>query len=67
MNIAGKCIVLAVCTLLYSLTSCTADFSRFQFGQKKPTRPRDAGAQNVSDATGSDTEPDAGVGEPTSQ
>ena len=59
MNIAAKWLVVAVCTSLCSLASCTDDFSRFQFGQKKPVK-RDAGAQNMSDATG--TDPDGGAG-----
>jgi hypothetical protein len=38
-------------TALWLSAGCTDDFSRFQFGPKKPQRARDAGTQNVSDAT----------------
>lgn len=62
MNIAAKCLVFA---LLCAAPSCTDDFSRFQFGQKKPTKTRDAGLQNMSDATG--TDPDGAAGETTAQ
>jgi hypothetical protein len=62
MKIAAKCLVFA---LLCAASSCTDDFSRFQFGQKKPTKPLDAGARNMSDATG--TDPDGAAGETTSQ
>ena len=41
----------ALSTALWLSTGCTDDFSRFQFGPKKPQRARDAGTQNVSDAT----------------
>ena len=43
--------VFALSAALWLSAGCTDDFSRFQFGPKKPQRARDAGTQNVSDAT----------------
>jgi hypothetical protein len=65
MNSAAKRFVFLVCVLSCVATSCTDDFSRFQFGQKKPAKTRDAGPQNMSDATGND--PDGAAGAAASQ
>ena len=61
MNSAMKALVFTMFALLCSLTSCTDDFSRFQFGDKKPMKARDAGTQNMSDATGNDPDGSAGA------
>lgn len=42
--------VVMVSAAVWLAVGCTDDFSRFQFGQKPPQRPRDAGTQNVNDA-----------------
>ena len=64
MKSAAKASVLAICALC-SLVSCSDDFSRFQFGEKKAAKARDSGIENMSDATG--TDPDGGAGETAAQ
>lgn len=64
MNSATRA-VFPICALLCSLSSCTDDFSRFYFGQKRPAKALDSGTQNMSDAAGND--PDGGAGEEAAQ
>jgi len=58
MNSAIKALLFTMFALLCT-ASCTDDFSRFQFGPKKPVKARDSGTPNMSDATGPD--PDGGA------
>lgn len=60
MNSRAKGLVLSMFAILCSLTSCNDDFSRFQFGQKKPMKTQDSGTENMSDETG--TGADGGSG-----
>ncbi|HET8939451.1 MAG TPA: hypothetical protein VFN67_38660 [Polyangiales bacterium] len=48
---SASIVVFAFSAAVWLSAGCTDDFSRFQFGPKKPLRARDAGTQNVSDAT----------------
>ena len=58
MKATATIVRLAACVLLSGLAGCTDDFSEFRFEPKQPTKTRDSGASNMSDAT--DTDDDAG-------
>lgn len=64
MNTTTKALFFSIGALLCSVAGCTDDFSRFHF-QKKPTKTRDSGMPNMSDATTNDT--DGGPGETAAQ